>query len=212
MKLKYFILKDNLVHRFVHKVIHTMLPQEIADVILFFIFLFDGPGWIKFFDCRACCIHGVAAIHMKRSFSFFLESGFDPCFFLSKNENLHGNGRNGFRQFVHVCTAINAGESVFQFMTEMMQDIQADQLFVSGMNGLAKAFERHIIENHNRIHDRGLGIDGQAQPKIMQCPFCRDDDRRQKQIVCFDISETRIDVPELIISMEKLNLTVSCVF
>lgn len=140
-------------------------------MILFFLFRFDGPGRIKFFDSRACGIHGVTTIHVERPFALFLESGLDACFFLTENENLHRNGRDGFRQFVHVGTAVNTGKPVFQFMPEMMQDIQTDQLLVSGMNGFAKAFKRHFIENDDGIHNRGLGVDGQAQPEIVQCRF-----------------------------------------
>ena len=181
-------------------------------VILFFLFRFDGPGRIKFLDSRTGCIHGMAAIHMKWPFSFFLESGLDPCFFFPENENLHRNRWDGLCQFVHVCTTVDSGKPVFQFVTEMMQDIQTDQLLVSGMNCFAEALKRHFIENNDGIHDGSLGIDGETQPEIMQCPFCRDDNRCQKQIMRFDVGETCVNIPELIVSMEKLNLNVSRVF
>ena len=99
---------------------------------------------------------------MKRPVVRFLKSGFCARFFLTENKNLHGDRRYRFGQFIHVSASENALETFVQLMTEVMKNIQTDELFVSRMDSLAISLERNIIECNICIDDCTLCVDRQT--------------------------------------------------
>lgn len=126
------------------------------------------PAGIIQCNCRAIGTQGVAFIELERFFVRHVginavAGGPDIA-----GKRLHSGGRQDQGQFSQMGAAGNTCQALLQVMPEPIDQVQADQCFVSRADGIAVTRVRHAFGRRFGVDDIELKIHRQAQMEVVQ--------------------------------------------
>ncbi|OMP14001.1 hypothetical protein COLO4_00461, partial [Corchorus olitorius] len=114
-------------------------------------------------------------------------------------EGLDGGGRQHATQLSQMRTTRHAAESLTRGLSKSLHQVQADEFAVGRANRVAMCGVRHPVGTRFGIHDVHAGIDGHAQPQVMQrLAFGTHAAAGQGDIARLGVGQVRFNVPQAV--------------